>query len=424
VLTTFAIVPLQAGIFSTDNVTRTFEHTFVLSEKFMHSSVQASQLTLSYAQSAYGILNLNESTPAFMALNYTLAPFAAPGLTTDHNGTWTANTTLYSLNLVCEEAHSGFGVYNNSAGDCSVGMSNFGNYTIGQSLPTKTGGVNPNMRVKSFSGFYSGYFGGHDHYFGTRSGSSGLGYTMQFSCPRSGNRTFFAAFIRNKDRKEDRQNNVTAVFCKPSYYEQMVQATVDAKTKSPISYVGLESIKPLTPALFNGTVFEETLASGQRQLRSRENNLPVDVLPRYLERLYDTDLTPMMVYSNNFDLPPMLAMAMTASKKPLQDLLDPRALIEAYETAYRLLFVRAMTDVLKTDFSSATNLAVGERMLRSQAIILEPVFTYLVVAFLGLVSLSAIALLYIGTIRNKGIRLSDDPGNPPCSITTCPPLIA
>ncbi|KAH7411656.1 hypothetical protein DE146DRAFT_248746 [Phaeosphaeria sp. MPI-PUGE-AT-0046c] len=412
VITTFAVVPLQAGIFSTKLVTRTSQETFSRSEKFMHSSVQASQLTLSYTQSVYGILSLNESTPAFQTLSYTLAPFTAPGVTTNYNGTWTVNTTLYSLDLRCEEARSQSQLYNNSASDCAIKLDRFNNYTIGDDLETNYGRLHPTMRVKKYSGFYSGWYDMQDNYYRTRVGYTALSTSLQSYCLRGkGNGTFAVAFVRNKEKKDDPKNNITALFCRPSYYEQSVQATVDAKTKSPLGYVPLSATRPLAPGLFNSTLFEQTLASGQRRVKQRENNMPVDVLPRYLERLSEMDLTPVMPYLYNMDLPPMLAMALSTTKQSLDELLDPMALARAYESAYRLLFARAMTDILKTDFAADTTTTTGQLEVQSQAVIVEPIFTYLVVVFLIVVSVSAISLLLIGARSNKDKTLLCDPGS-------------
>lgn len=419
---TFAVVPLQAGIFSVDRVTRDFEEKFALSEKFMHSSVQASQLTLGNTQSAYGILNLNESIPPFQTLNYTLAPFTVMDGNTDYDGTWTINTTLYSLDLNCDEARAQSQLYNNSDSTCVLKLDRFNNYTIGDELDTNYGRIQPTMRVKRYSGFYSGWYDWQDNFYKTRVGYTALSTSLQSYClPGHGNGTFAVAFVRNKEKREDAHKKITALFCKPSYYEQSVRATVDARTNTPLSYVTLGTTRPLAPGLFNSTLFEQTLASAQRRVKELENRMPMDTMPRYLERLYETDLTPMMPFLFNMDLPPMLAMTISTTKLPLEDLLKPEGLIRAYESSYRLLFARTMTDILETNFTSDFTTTAGRRDVRSQAVVVEPLFTYLVVAFLGLISISAISLLLLGVRSESGSRLSDDPGklHDPVYVTLC-----
>jgi hypothetical protein len=267
---------------------------------------------------------------------------------------------------------------------------------------------NSDKYIKGFSAFYIGYYRGQEYYYGR---GQKIGETLQEWCPDFGNRTFFSALVQNKERREDPPNKPTTIFCKPSYFEQRVRATVDAFTQSPISIIELDPRQPLSPELFNATAFESTVSSGTRNLRTRNNGLPSVRSPRYLERLVNTDLTPAMLAYNSDELPSIAAMAMTMTNHTLQELLDPKELAEAYRRAYRLLFVRAMVDVLRTNFSSATKSVSGLRHVETEGVILEPVFTYIVEALLGIVSVSAIALLYVSVTQRRQRKLVDDPGN-------------
>ncbi|OAL51004.1 hypothetical protein IQ07DRAFT_672697 [Pyrenochaeta sp. DS3sAY3a] len=379
VLTTFGIVPLQAGIFSTTKVTQTSPASFIVSQKFIHTSEQEAKLTLSYTQSAYGIVSLNDTLPPFMALNYTLAPFTALSSERDSNSTWTAETMLYGYDGQCEEAIIGF----NEDGD--------------------TFHSSDGCDVKSFSAYYMGSYSLYDDYYGM---PAPFGDKL---CPGKGNGTFFSALVRNKEREEDPPNKPTAIFCKPSYFEQRVTATVDAFTQSPISIVELEPRQPISPELFNATDFETTVSYGSRLLRTRHNNLPAVRSPRYFERLVNTDLSS-EVDGYGFQLPSIAAMAMTITNHTLEELLDPKQLAEAYGAAYRLLFVRSMVDILRTDFLSATKEISGLRHVETEALIFEPSFTYIVEALLGIVSISAIALLSPSVTQRRQRKLVDDPG--------------
>jgi hypothetical protein len=102
VITTFGIVPLQAGIFFVAKITPTYEQDFLVSTKFIPASAQADALTLGFAQSVYGILIFNDTLPPFMTHTYTLAPFTAlesSARSGTWSGTWTADTTLYTMDL-------------------------------------------------------------------------------------------------------------------------------------------------------------------------------------------------------------------------------------------------------------------------------------------------------------------------------------
>jgi hypothetical protein len=168
--------------------------------------------------------------------------------------------------------------------------------------------------------------------------------------------------------------------------------------------------RPLRSELFNRTSFEQTLALGQQRTESKENRLPADTLPRYLEGLYGSEITLTVAGGNRFKLPSMLAMALTLSKDRIPALTDSQTLGGVYRKAYRLMFATAMTEVLKTDFSSAVEETPGQRMVEIEAVLLEPVFTYLVVGFLIAVSISGIAMLFISIYQKSRIELPDNPG--------------
>ncbi|KAF2133280.1 hypothetical protein P153DRAFT_331890 [Dothidotthia symphoricarpi CBS 119687] len=419
-LTTFGIVPLQAGIFANENVTRTFAQTFAVSERFIHSTLQESTLTLSYTHSAYGILNLNETLPPFMTRNYTLAPFttSTPSSPADDSGTWKANTTLYSMDLECEDVNtvvvtkmseledytSPMTRFNNSVG-CSILLGDFNNDTIGSIIDTKSNQLIPlsdDVRYRTFSSFFAGYF------VGDRLSTEEIGYSLgRPAC----NGSFFASFVRNKLSESDPPNNLTAISCRLSYYERDVDATVDVVTKTPLKVVPLGPKRPLSVGLFNSSDFEGTLTTGYHSAGFRSDTLMGNGIPRYLETIDELDLTQLQRWSTGMEFPPMTAMAITTSQRPIEAFLDPLILGEAYANAYRLLFVRAMVDILATDFSTSTREVAGQRVTHVEAVVLTPVFTYLVEGLLGAVSVAAIALLGIGVFRWKSIELKDDPGS-------------
>jgi hypothetical protein len=425
VLTTFGVVPLQAGIFSTRPIIRNFPQDFDVSNDFIHSSLQEQELTLSYAQSVYGILELNETLPAFTTRNYTLRPFTARDLRPSAGDSWTARTTMYSMSLGCEKAQiagarnhtwveevlvqirPGTNVlrnmtwadtskagFNNSAG-CYVSPPQQNGAVVGE----LTGTVVP-TRFKKFSASYMGYF---SHIYAAYAQGWKTLQDQSF-CGILGKGTFFATYTQNKEKRQDPLSNITAIFCKPSYYEQDVEATVDAITGKPENVSVVSTERKISAEVFNTTVFEETLASGIRLLQTRQDNLPLISLPRYLEKLYDTDLTPSVAS-------PMMTTVMSVSKDHLQELLDPEKLARAYEIVYQLFFARAMADILKPDVSTSSPRRItGSYQTQMEAVVLEPIFTYLVEGFLAVISVAAIVLIYIGYIGQRSRALVDDPG--------------
>jgi hypothetical protein len=128
-----------------------------VSEKYIHSSEQKSLLAIAYAQSAYGILILNDTLPAYMTRDDVLAPFTALGLARRPNSTWTANTTRHSLEVDCEEARLDIGgelgmgtVYRSSDG-CSIGLDELSNDIVGSGLDESNNEITGFRRLNNFN---------------------------------------------------------------------------------------------------------------------------------------------------------------------------------------------------------------------------------------------------------------------------------
>jgi len=386
--------------------------------------MQEQALTFSYAQSVYGILELNETMPAFTTRNYTLRPFTTQGLIPSAGDSWTARTIMYSMGLECEKAQKagarnetwseealvqveGTNVIRNMTWSFTseAGFKNFAGCYVSSSQQNGAvvgdlTGPRASTRFKKFSASYMGYFS--PLYAASLVGIESL--RDQRWCRFRGNGTFFATFTQNKERKQDPPSNITAIFCKPVYYEQDVEATLDAITGKPQNISLFSARRNISAEVFNTTVFEETLASGTRLLQTRQDNLPMSTLPRYLENLYSSDLTPSIAS-------PMMTTVMSVSKDRLPELLDPEKLASAYEIVYQLFFARAMADILNPNVSTPTGTkSPGSFRTQMEAVVLEPIFTYMVEGFLAVISMAAIALICIGYVGQKKRALVDDPG--------------
>lgn len=414
VLVTFGIVPLQAGLFSTRTLTQTIPETFTLSKAFLDASRQQTELTIQFAQSAYGILTLNETLPAYMDHAYALAPFVLPNTVPQEQETWTAETILYSLDMECEETFratvrkSTFA--NSTLSGCGFPISNMGNYTIDPVV-----GANSSLpRVNRYSVEYAGFWY-HTDWSG-KSQTSLVSLTSFCDNVAQANQTFFAAFSQNKEKDDDPPNNPTTLFCRPSYYEQTVRATIDASSKAPLNVVPHGLKRSLSPGVFDQRSFQDTLYYEEKpkfsdmtsEIAATTNNLPIVKIPRYLDRLSGKDLTFKRKNEDHWAVPAMAGMAMVAGGRDLKDYLDPKVLGSSYETAYRLLFARVMTDILATNFSSNTENVSGQKQVEIEAVFLVPLFTYLVEGLLSAVSILGICLLYMSVIRKK--KLHSDPG--------------
>jgi hypothetical protein len=185
-------VPAQAGIFSVQAVTRATNMAFTVSTSAIPADQQATNLTARFTQSVYGIAALNETLPAFMARNYTLAPFRPSIGQNDgfSEGTYTGSTTMYTLDLDCTEATLKrkpdmltYLVATSNTG-CTFVEGLNGNVTRDNS--TSMG--NPIMAIKDYMAMYVGYYTGGVADF----------YLEESSCPLTANVSFYAAFERTK----------------------------------------------------------------------------------------------------------------------------------------------------------------------------------------------------------------------------------
>lgn len=191
-LVTWGLVPTQAGIFSIKVVNRTTNLTFTTSTSSLPFESQATGLTFRYMQSAYGIIALNETLPAYMTRNYTLAPFRPRDdqVILSGKGNHTAPTTMYTLDLHCEEAMeigdiNTSGYYKSSLG-CGWGGGGLdGNFTMDDPL----GGTAEYDGVRQYIGMYVGYHNG-----------GFANYYMSGGCPNvePANSTFYLGFAKTK----------------------------------------------------------------------------------------------------------------------------------------------------------------------------------------------------------------------------------
>lgn len=189
VLVTWGLVPTQAGLFTVRTVTRTSDVMFSVSTALMPFEKQALGLSFRFAQSTYGIVALNETLPPYMTHSYVLAPFE-PRDSQDGvlgQGTYTGPTTLYTLDLACENvSHKANGTKNiefYSKKGCTFPLGLDGNLTVGEQIQPDASVYD----IKNYTGQYVGYHNG-----------GFADYYLSSDCPKSENSTFFASLAKSK----------------------------------------------------------------------------------------------------------------------------------------------------------------------------------------------------------------------------------
>ncbi|KAF1928282.1 uncharacterized protein M421DRAFT_5341 [Didymella exigua CBS 183.55] len=399
-LVTWGLVPTQAGIFAVETITRTSSTPFNRSTSFMPAEDQLTKLTIRYAQSTYGIATLNETLPPYMARNFTLAPFKPSVHDVDlagSQGTWTGETTMYSLDMYCAPSFAirdtngkSKSVTYKSSGGCNVTMGLTGNITQGSNPNTI---YSPLLTAKQYTGMHIGYWG----YTGFAD------FYLEGDCPTERNGTFYAAFTKNKARDQDPPENVTAIFCEPFYYQQKVNATIDHVSKEPLHIAALGDKKPLSKDLFNATNWEAQMTTGSSGFNVRGDNMPTASVPDYLEYVTGTNVSIGSGPTGVGLVQPMVGLSLALNQLSLEDFLDWKILSKSYADAYRLMFSRTMVDILGDDFQSSEDM-VGIQRYTTEAVVLEPVFTYVSEGLLGVISLATIMLLYLSVTRTRNLR--------------------
>lgn len=392
VLTSWALTPLQAAIFATHAVTKAYNEPMLVSTKYLSTSEQQSKVTVNYTYSVFNIAWLNESLPPYMSRQVALAPFQPQTLSSQIRDleTWTAATTLFSVDVGCQPAILESGCpstelcYTSLYG-CKVPYpyGPDGNQTIGGS------GI---WQVKEYTAFYAAYQNG------------GLAdYYISPYCPANASDVFLAAFAQNKRHAADTPKNATTLFCKPTYYRQNASATVRRQDRQIVNITTTGNKLPVPATMFNPGRLEGQMNSAIQQ-RTVRGEIPSSRWPDQREQL---SKLPLSIYDGD-QVPMMAGMAIGADNRPLQDYLDPHTLAQSYEAAYRLLFARAMIDVLQADFSTAST-ANGTRCYHVEAVYMVPGITYAVEAILCVSVLLALTLWAIG-LRSR-VLLRDDPGS-------------
>lgn len=401
-----------------------------MSQALAPLEARTSILFIRSTQSVYGILRLNETMPGFMTMNYILEPFQTLDTTepVGSSGTWTSSTSLFGVDLDCREIKPNLtdhGLDYKLAKNCTLNVSNWGTHVVGnaQNWVVNGRGKGPGMHIMTYSSAL------------TAGEISRTGWWPDDpDCVSTLADSFFTAFLRKKEAKsakdedstlEDEEhdnpnltqlieayNNITAIACKP-HYERQAEATVDAKTKTPIDIKLLGPKISLVGQTFNASMFKRTLMKqtflGGEDVRSTDG-LPDWSIPRYLSALYGSNLTLFQDWAEEFGLHPLAAMVYSTTDRALEELRNSRVLAAEFDRAYQLQFARAMNSFLDTDFSNATVKTAGKRYQRLNAVTLQPVFTYIVEALLAVLSLSMGAILYFSVTRKHSVGLCDDPG--------------
>jgi len=169
--------------------------------------------------------------------------------------------------------------------------------------------------------------------------------------------------------------------------------------------------------MFNRTWFETTIYVGSGgHLQHPAEILPGIGMPKFLDTVAEINLT--VSNGGGTLMVPMAALALGTGAGSLERYKNWRALAQAYNDAFQVLFARAMVDILGNDIHKESKETPGQQQTTTEAVVLEPVFVHVVTGLLSVVSLATIVLFILSFIRRKNLRAD------PCTMASVMALVA
>jgi hypothetical protein len=369
------LTPLQAAIFATEKVTKTFDQPMLLSKSHMSMVDQAAQITANYTYSVANIVWLNERLPPFMTHEAAFVPFKPKTFQTPYSDeTWTAKTTSYSVDVKCEPATLDSNEKWSSSQGCRVPN------TFGPSEDDIIGNTVAGDVSKEYTPFFAG-----------SSGDGGnVNYYLKPYCPKEAINVFMVALRKNRKSEDDVPSKTTRLFCETAYYQQDITATVRRADGSVLRVDANASKSPLASGLFNTSIFQDQISNAMQQIGVR-GALPSSAWPDQRPQLSKLPIT---ISGATKEMSNIFGLAVGAYPRDFEDYMDPQVLAASFRAAHQLLFARAMVDVLAASYEEVATVD-GTRAYITEAVRILPKFAYAVQGILGLVVLMLITLIAV-----------------------------
>ena len=385
------LTPLQAAMFATETVTKSSSVPIMLSNHLMSIGEQEAQITANYTYSVANIVWLDERLPPFMTREAAFTPFKLAELQTMHNDeSLTGATTSYSVDVTCETAvrNETEKIVTSSHG-CR-----FKDADIYGSAWTNVIGIDDlGNDIKEYTPFFAGYSGG----------GGNVNYYLSSSCPKDASNVFFVALRKNKQSADDSPPTITGLFCETTYYQQEVMATVRRIDGSIPNVVNLAPRVVMPSGLYNTSTFEEQI-SNARQMQNVRGTLPSTQWPNQIPQLSKFPIT---VKGSLPEMSNVFGLAIGAHpQEDFEDYMNAKTLAASFQAAYRLLFARAMVDVLAADYQDSKTMN-GTRVYHIEAVRVVQHFAYAIEGLLGIAALMALTLMAMTWFNS--VNLSTDP---------------
>ena len=387
VFVVWAVTPLQNGIFD-DSIVK-IQHTVELktSKGLVPLDEQVPRLGNNVLDTSFATLWLGQTMPPYSTPIYALAPFETSEAVgpAGANQTLSAETIMYFTELQCEAPTrisidlSLGGVSFNDGKGCEAGDM--------ISFPDGQGD-------QRFAAYYIGYF----------PDPNVAAHLQSSTCGTEAAHSFLAVWkIAGSDPPNfDDARNATALFCKPAYYTQRAKATVSVPDHTVLSTTKLGPKMELPAEDFNITQFEYLIANGVSptfNASARQDIIDATILDQ------DSRLLNMSLSSPGHVLDSMVGFAVGTTQFEPEEYLRPQVLAAAFQSAHQLLFATAVQAVV--DIPTGQSPSVGTLVSTTQAAVIEPIFAWLALLFLGLIAVSTFCLIHV--TRSRPSKLTQDP---------------
>ncbi|KAK3373787.1 hypothetical protein B0T24DRAFT_528532 [Lasiosphaeria ovina] len=406
-LVCWGVTPLSSSIFGVKGVILVQDTAMTASYALPTLQEQSVKTDSSILNAAYGVTWLGQRLPAFTTPDYALVPFSPADSTTNGspNETWTSTTTMFTTDLSCWPA-AVTTVYRPHTLHRRVGSYGFDN-GFGCATNVSMFQGNPFSNYSSLV-LYIGYYEEvHQDY-----------YLQGPTCMNSSAQHQFLAIWATADSTPNGYNgqNITAMFCEPSYWKQNVSVAVSAASGEPLAEpaVVLGSRTRLDETEFNATALEYLMGTGVPPVTTTRDYAASNTIEPW----------PTIARARNVSWPVtnMVTYALGLLDVPASDLQNASLFQTALSRAHRTVFSIAVSTLLSETGPAETKPGSVQRTL-SGVVVSRPIAAVLE-ALLALVAFLAAAVLYC-CVKSES-KLSKDPAAIAFTLAVlkgCPPLL-
>ena len=383
----WVITPLNSSLLTTRPVTRDIETPFKTFKKLIPFDDQKAAMGVSFLYTSYGVTWLGEKVHSFMTKELIAIPFkpANYGEGQDQlprgSEFWTTQTRVYQTELACTPAEieaSGENTYKFSTEKCTRAFSNITNWNWNEAQNETR-----DMMYIWFS-----------------PSTSAENYDLEMGISGCRDLNLFLAIWANSRNAHNKTSglDLNALYCRPNYYYQTHEVTVDGTDGSIIEAepVGKRTNFTQDDKIVDIEAFENIVGVSYTAFGVNTKHFAPRA-PRSMSGFEDwglSYLTGQISY----------VIGLSPGKK-FDDFKDPVTFRNGLERMHKLLFNNALETLLLPD--SGGEEVVGNRAIRSVGIIVVSLIAHILASFLGLVVVCLCGVFFVS--YNRQNNLASDP---------------